>query len=132
MTQDLRIEKYMTSFPHTVGRDQPLEVAENMMREFGVRHLPVLDGGKLVGVITDRDIKMVESFKDVDHKRTIVEEAMTQEPYFVNPDSSMQKVCKEMADRKYGCALVVDKENKLKGIFSWVDGFRALSELLSS
>lgn len=132
MTQNLRIEKYMTSFPHTVGRDQHLEVAENMMREFGVRHLPVLDGGKLVGIITERDIKMLESFKDVDHKKTTVEEAMTPEPYFVQPDSSMQTVCKEMAERKYGCALVVDKENKLQGIFSWVDGFRALSELLSS
>lgn len=125
------VEQYMTSFPHTIGRDQPLEIAKSMMREYGVRHLPVLEGGQLVGVITDRDIKMVETFKDVDSKTATVEEVLIEEAYMVTPTTPIDVVSKEMADNKYGCALVVDQNNKLVGIFSWVDGLRALSQLAS-
>jgi acetoin utilization protein AcuB len=51
------VDKYMTSHPHTIGVDQPLSLAHKIMTEFRIRHLPVLDGGKLVGVISDRDLE---------------------------------------------------------------------------
>jgi acetoin utilization protein AcuB len=59
------IQKYMTPMPHTIGSDQSLQKAHELMREFKIRHLPVLKGGKLVGILTDRDIALVETLKDV-------------------------------------------------------------------
>ncbi len=123
------ISKYMTTLPHTIGADQPLAKATQMMNEFRVRHLPVLEGGQLVGIVTDRDIQLVESFKDVDPREVKVEEAYSPDPYIATPNSSLADVCEQMATHKYGCALVCDN-NKLVGIFTWVDALSALNELL--
>lgn len=125
------ISKYMTTLPHTIGADQPLAKAAKMMTEFQVRHLPVLQAGKLVGIVTDRDLKLVESFKDVDPDSIKVEEAFSPDPYIASPGSSLADVCAEMASHKYGCALVCDN-NKLVGIFTWVDALNAFNELLST
>ena len=125
------ISKFMTSMPHTIGVDQTLLRAEKMMSEYRVRHLPVLEAGKLVGILSERDIRLVETFKDVDASTVTVEDAYTPDPYIVNSDSSLADVCRDMAAHKYGCALVTDNK-KLVGIFTWVDGLNAMSELLET
>lgn len=125
------IQKYMTMTPHTIGAEQTLEKAEKMMNEFRIRHLPVLSAGKLVGVLSDRDIKLVESFKDVDATKVRVDEAYTPGPYVASPQAQLSDVCAEMVLHKYGCVLVVDN-HKLVGIFTWVDALRAFDELLST
>jgi len=125
------ISKYMTTQPHTIGSDQNLSKAEKMMGELRVRHLPVLEGGNLVGILSDRDVKLVESFKDVDPEKVTVAEAFTEDPFIVSPDSSLADVCSEMAAKKYGCAIVCDNK-KLVGIFTWVDALTAMNELLNT
>jgi acetoin utilization protein AcuB len=126
-----QISKFMTTQPHTIGADQTLAKAIETMREFRIRHLPVLKGGTYVGILTDRDVKLVESFKDVDPKVITVEEAYTPDPYTVSPSAPLDEVCLEMASKKYGSVLVVDNK-KLVGIFTWVDGLLAMSELLGT
>lgn len=59
-------EKFMTTTPHSIGVEQPLSRAHAMMREHGVRHLPVLHAGKLLGMLTERDLQLVESLEGVD------------------------------------------------------------------
>ncbi len=125
------ISKYMTTLPHTIGADQSLAKAEEMMAKLRVRHLPVLAGGKLVGILSDRDVRLVESFKDVDPRAVSVAEAYTEDPYITSPESSLAEVCAEMASNKFGCALVCDN-HKLVGIFTWVDALNAFNELLST
>lgn len=125
------VQKYMTKVPHTIGADQPLVKAEKLMTEYRIRHLPVLDGGKLVGILSDRDVKIVESFKDVDPNKVKVEEAYTPEPFIVSPTASLSDVCAQMVAHKYGCVLICDN-NKLVGIFTWVDALKAFDELLST
>lgn len=125
------IQKYMTVMPHTVNADATLDKAEHMMSEYRVRHLPVLKAGKLIGIITDRDVKMVETFKDVNPKEIKVEDACTFDPFITNPQAHLSEICKEMAAHKYSCVLVTDN-NKLVGIFTWVDALNALNELLET
>jgi acetoin utilization protein AcuB len=125
------IQKYMTVLPHTIGFDQTLEKAQNMMREYQIRHLPILKGGKLVGILSDRDIKLILSFADVDPKKITVDEAYTPDPYITQVSTSLDEVASHMAEHKYGCALVTDN-NKLVGIFTEVDAMKALSELLNT
>lgn len=125
------VSKFMTTLPHTVGAEQSLSKALKMMHEYHVRHLPVLQGGHLVGVLSERDIRLVEGFKDVDPEQVSVEEAFTPEPFVVSPDSSLADVCSQMAAHKYGCALVCDNR-KLVGIFTWVDALNAFNNLLDS
>ncbi len=125
------IQKYMTMIPHTIGADQTLAKAEKMMNEFHIRHLPVLQDGELVGILSDRDIKLVESFKDVDPEKVKVDEAYTPDPYITSPSANLEEVCAEMATHRYGCVLVCDNK-KLVGIFTWVDALKALDKLLAT
>jgi acetoin utilization protein AcuB len=125
------IQKYMTTVPHTIGSDQSLARADKMMSELRIRHLPVLEGGQLVGILTDRDVRLVESFRDVDPEKVKVDEAYTPDPYITSPTASLAEVCEQMAAKKYGCVLVCDN-NKLVGIFTWVDALNAFDELLET
>ena len=125
------ISKFMTTTPHTAESSDTLATAAKVMREHGIRHLPVVEGGKLLGIITERDIRFVESFQDVDPEELTLEEAMTEEPYTVSPDTPLDEVATTMAEQKYGSALVVQNE-QIVGVFTTVDACRALAELLST
>lgn len=123
-----KIQKHMTPMPHTVGKDISLKKAFEMMRENRIRHLPVQDGGHLVGVITDRDIKFASSFEG--SADLCVEDVMTPDPYKVSPDALLEEVVSTMAEHKYGCAIVEQGNGKVVGIFTEVDALRVLSEIL--
>lgn len=130
MKQMPQIQKFMTTMPHTIGKEIPLKTALSMMREYRIRHLPVQDGGKLVGVLTDRDLKLASAFADGEN--LTVEEVMTPDPYTVTPDVPVDRVALEMAERKFGCAIVQQGNGKVVGIFTAVDGLRILGETLGS
>ena len=125
------VERFMTRAPHTIGQDQTLAAAHRMMNEHGVRHLPVLDSGKLVGILSQRDLHFIETLKDVDPEEVKVSEAMTADAFTVGPRSSIRKVTSEMAERKYGSAVVMDGD-RVVGVFTTVDALRVLVGLLES
>lgn len=124
-----KVDKYMTTSPHTIGVDQPLSQAHVMMHKYKIRHLPVLQAGKLVGVLTDRDLHLVETLKDVDPGKVTVEDAMTPGPYCISPGAPLDEVAAEMAEHKYGCAVVLDN-NHVVGVLTTVDLARVLAETL--
>lgn len=123
------IQKYMTAMPLTVRPDLPLSAADKLMHDHGIRHLPVLDGGQLVGLVSQRDVRLIETLKDVDPKVVTVEEAMSQDIYEIKPDTSLEEVATNMAEHKYGSAVVVD-HGKVVGIFTTVDAMKALVDVL--
>ncbi|HKO93579.1 MAG TPA: CBS domain-containing protein [Polyangiaceae bacterium] len=125
------IAKYMTTTPHTIGSDQTIAKAAEIMSEHRIRHLPVLRGGQLLGVLSDRDVKLIETFRDVDARKTSVDEAMTERPYTVAPETPLDEVVGTMADKKFGSAVVV-QNHKVVGIFTTVDACQALHELLQT
>jgi acetoin utilization protein AcuB len=124
-----QIMKYMTTTPHSIGPDQTLATAHKMMQQHRFRHLPVLVGGKLVGMLTDRDLHLIETLRDVDPEKVKVEEAMSTSPFSVAPDAPLDEVAATMAEHKYGSAVVV-QNNKVVGVFTTVDACQALADLL--
>jgi len=125
------IQKYMTTTPHSIGAEQTLAHAHEVLREHKIRHLPVLRGGALVGMITQRDLALVEALKDVDPRKVLVEDAMSTSLYTVAPDAPLDEVVAEMAEKKYGSAIVL-QNHKVVGIFTTVDVCTAFAELLHS
>jgi acetoin utilization protein AcuB len=121
----------MTESPHTIGSEQTLLAAHELMRKFRVRHLPVLHGGKLVGILSLGDLHLVETLPDVDPARVQVEEAMTETPYTVEADADLGEVAAHMAEHKLGAAIVMEK-NRVSGVLSSVDALRALADALGS
>src|SRR5690348_14115523 len=59
------IQKYMTTAPHSIGVDQTLAQAHIFLKKHEIRHLPVLSGGALVGMLTDRDLSLIETLQGV-------------------------------------------------------------------
>jgi acetoin utilization protein AcuB len=82
----------------------------------------------LVGILTDRDIKLASSFTNQDNLK--VDDVMTPHPYAVKLQTSLSVVVEEMAEHKYGSAIVVQDNGKVVGIFTAVDGLRVLGEVL--
>lgn len=124
------VNDYMTPSPQSIGGEQTLAMAAKLMREHHIRHLPVLSGGRFRGLLTDRDLKLVQGLRDVDPAAVTVDEAMTEEPYVVSPDTPLDEVVRAMATHKYGSAVVMQNQ-RVVGMFTTVDACRALSELLS-
>jgi acetoin utilization protein AcuB len=122
------VGNYMTKSPHTISAEQNLIFAQERMNELGIRHLPVLRGGQLIGILSDRDIKFIESFDGMKADEIDVEDACTYDPYIVDSKTSLKEVTSVMAEKKYGCVLVKE-DSKLAGIFTWIDALRVLSEL---
>ncbi len=131
MIHSLQIQAVMHPFPHTVGLNQTLKIAREMMREHDIRHLPVQSAGNLVGVLSERDIDFALRVDKKDPEQMHVGEACTPEPYTVAATASVSEVARRMAHDHIGCALVVDAKEKLIGIFTTVDACRTLAEVLS-
>ncbi len=124
------VQRYMTPMPVVVRSDRTLAEAHQLMREHGVRHLPVVDDGRLVGIVSQRDLYLLETLRGVDVASETVAEAMTPDPYTTSPDAPLDEVAREMAEHKYGSAVVVDA-GRVVGVFTTVDALRALSAVLT-
>jgi CBS domain-containing protein len=119
----------MTAAPSTVARNQSVSVAHRLMREQGVGHLPVMDGASVVGILSERDVLLVESLPGVNPTDMRVEEAMVPGPYEVSPGAPLAEVVATMLQRRIGSAIVMD-DGQVVGVFTTVDALRALSDLL--
>lgn len=116
----------MTPQPLTVGRGQKLVVAHKMMTDNGVRHLPVLERGELIGVVSQRDLYFVETIAGVDKYEDEVEDAMSVDVRAFPPEAPLVEVAQEMSERKLGCAVVVER-GRVIGIFTASDALRILA-----
>jgi acetoin utilization protein AcuB len=129
MPRSASIETYMSPLTVTIGAEQPMAEAAARMREHHIRHVPVLHGGHLVGILSDRDLAMVESLPGVDPQKVIVREAMTPDPYAVGRDARVAEVVAQMAEHKYGTTVIVEGDRPV-GIFTTVDALRLCATLL--
>src|SRR5688500_14550931 len=100
------VRQHMTASPHTISPRQPLTIARRTMLEHHVRHLPVLDGGRIVGLVSDRDLLLVESLPGVNPTDVRVEEAMVQNVFTAAPDEPIAEIAQTMVERKLGSAVV--------------------------
>ncbi len=131
MKRNPQVIAFMTPFPHSIDVDAPLEDAHKLMRRRRFRHLPVISGGEIVGVLTDRDIKLVlgPDFGSPDERELRVRDAYVERPCVVPASTPVAKVARVMAQNRIGSAIVT-KHGKLVGIFTVTDACRALAEII--
>jgi acetoin utilization protein AcuB len=121
--------QYMTPAPHTIARHRSLAAARKLMMDHAVRHFPVLDGGKIVGLLSERDLLLVEALPNVNPTDVRVEDAMVEDVYTATPETPIGEVVETMIARKLGSTVVVDGEHVV-GVFTTLDALRALHDLL--
>jgi len=123
------IAKYMTAGPHTIGREQSLTAAKQLMHKNHIRHLPVLHAGELVGVVSEREVDVISALPG--SKQLSVEDAMVPDVYAISEDAPLETVAAEMARLKIGSAVVL-RGADVVGVFTAVDGLRALADVLKA
>ena len=128
MSDTPAIKEFMTLTPRTIGEDIPLSKALQIMKDSRIRHLPVQYGGKLVGVLSDRDIKFALSIHP-SAKDLKVGDIMTEEPFAVSPNIPVDEVFAKMSRKKYGCVVIKNEKGRAIGIFTAVDALRVLSDV---
>lgn len=119
----------MTPQPVTIGRKESLATAHRLMRNHNIRHLPVLEHGDLVGILSQRDLLFLETIRGVDTDEDVVEDAMTTETYAVTPETPIATVAKQMARKRYGCAVVMER-GRVAGIFTATDALRIVAAVV--
>jgi acetoin utilization protein AcuB len=136
----MRVSRRMQRKIFTIQHDETVEVAQTKMVINNIRHLPVMEGGRLVGIISDRDVrgalipqrgnggsKSNQTFylpRDVK-----VEEAMSAEPLWVKPGSDIEEAARLLVTHKIGCLPVVDK-GKVVGIITDTDILWVFCEIM--
>jgi acetoin utilization protein AcuB len=123
------ISRYMTRQPWTIERSATLTAAHQLMRAHGIRHLPVLDAGKLIGIVSERDLHLIETLPDADPDEVQVEDAMTDQVYIAGPLDEVAEVVERMSEQKIGSVIVMDDAH-IEGIFTSIDALQVLASLL--
>jgi acetoin utilization protein AcuB len=124
------IERFMTSQPWTIRSRAHIAVAREMMREHCIRHLPVLEGGKLVGIVSERDLLVLEKLLRHSSADATVEEAMVDDVYVATEATPADEVLDQMAQRKIGSCVVIDKHEHVTGVFTTVDAMKFFADVL--
>ncbi len=125
----------MTTKVETVGRNDELTIADDIMKMKRIRHLPVLEEGRLVGMLTQRDLfhaalstalNFGEKAQKEFLKTVVVKEVMTDEVRTIGPEADVKEAARLLIEHKIGCLPVVEK-GKLVGIVSETDLLRVIA-----
>lgn len=118
----------MTAMPHSIAAHESIKHARRLMKEHGIRHLPVTKDGKLIGLLSDRDLRVAEAASS-SRIELAVEDILISEPFAVEPTASLNAVARAMAEGKYGSAVVLD-HGQILGVFTTTDALLALADSL--
>jgi len=134
----MRVRDRMTRDVLTLEATQTLREAIDLQHRHKIRHIPVLTGGSLAGIVTDRDLKRATpsllSGVDQDEfdallDNTSVDQVMTRNPYTISRDAPLEEAARTMIGHRVG-ALPVVEGKQLLGIIANVDLLEVLCELL--
>lgn len=133
----LRVRHAMTPHPATARPQDTLRLAWNRMARGPFRHLPVLDGDRLIGIVTLWDICQGMALADprafdghpLDHVR--VQAVMTRDPIVISRDQPLADVAAILADRLIGALPVVDETGRLVGIVTERDIVREIGAAIA-
>jgi acetoin utilization protein AcuB len=135
------IKDRMTKDPYTIQVNASISALMALMRERNLKKVPVLDGDRVVGIITDRDVERVSPSKattlsifEINYllSKSTVRDAMTKNVFTVQPDAHIEDAAVLMRDQRISALLVVDDHNKLVGIVTESDLFDALIDMLGA
>lgn len=125
---EMTVEEFTSPSVVTIGTGESLDKALELMQENGIRHLPVVQHEKVVGIISERDI-LTHIGKDWG-KMLKIEDIMNDSVLSVYQHDNLGEVAFQLSSQKKGSAIVLDTDGNLHGIFTTTDALNALVEIL--
>lgn len=102
------VEEFTTPNPITATTHSKVEELHRVMKDHGIRHLPILEGSRLVGIVSERDLKVVTGLKALEKVQITAGDIMSANPVTVDASTPLEEVAFEMAEKKIGSVLVSD------------------------
>lgn len=132
----LRVRDAMTREVVTLGPEASAAEAWGVCQELGIRHLPVVEGGRLVGLVSDRDLRDVSPPRGSGGERETLgwvrlRDIMSTDLVTIHPLDTIEHAAREIYDRKIGCLPVV-ADGELVGIITSQDMMRTLIEFFGA
>jgi CBS domain-containing protein len=113
----MRVKDFMTQNPITVSPLENIENTSQVLNKNGIHQAPVVSNGKLVGMVTDRDLKIVLS-EDLRDPNVSVASVMSRNPITVTDDLKMVEAAKIIRKKRFNALPVVNKKGELIGILT--------------
>jgi acetoin utilization protein AcuB len=123
----MMVRDVMTHGPVTIGLDTPCHELRRTMDELRVRHLPVVADGRLVGIVSDRDVRSAAAASP----GAVAGRIMTPNPATVTPETRIEHAARAMLDGRFGSLPVVVDE-AMVGIVTYTDLLRAFVQVLDT
>jgi len=123
------VEEFTTPDPITVTEDMPIDDLRRLMERHGVRHLPVVRGGAVTGVISDRDVRLFSGLTAAEKLQLRAVDIMAEDPLTVSASTPLDEVAYAMSKNKVGSVIVKDESGQFLGIFTATDALNALIEI---
>ncbi|MCB1632609.1 MAG: CBS domain-containing protein [Pseudomonadales bacterium] len=129
MKWNLPVDEFTTPNPVTATEEQSIDELRQMMHDCGVRHLPVVRDGKVVGVVSDRDVRVAQGLGTEHRFQVRAADIMATDPVMVPASMPLDRVAFTMSDRKIGSVIVNEDDGEFLGIFTVTDALNALIEI---
>lgn len=117
----MKVKDIMTTRVEVLRPGSSLREAAQKMRELDVGPLPVMDGDRVVGVLTDRDITIRATAEGRDPNTTLIQDVMTRNVVFCFEDDDVKEAAKRMSEKQVRRLIVMNREQRLVGIASLGD-----------
>ncbi|OFZ13413.1 MAG: histidine kinase [Bdellovibrionales bacterium RBG_16_40_8] len=124
------VEEYTTPNPFTAKEDTLIDELSLLMKKNNIRHVPVVRKETVVGIISDRDIKVAVNLSSREKIQVRAADIMTVEPITVGAGTPLDEVAFEMSKNKIGSVIVNDENDEFLGIFTVTDALNALIEIV--
>lgn len=132
MKWDPPVEEFTTPNPVTATENLSVDELRALMLETGVRHLPVVRAGKVVGLVSDRDVRVAQGLSEEHKFQVCAADIMATDPVAVSSATPLDQVAYTMSDRKIGSVIVNEDSGEFLGIFTVTDALNALIEISRS
>lgn len=123
----MRIREWMSPDPVAVRADTPVREARRLLAHYGIRHLPVVEGERVVGMVSDRDIRIDPDVLqrmiagDAGYEERPVEMVMSSPVHAIGADETVEAAARTMLSRRISALPVIDDEGALLGLITTTD-----------
>lgn len=124
------VDEFTTPDPVTVNEGLNIDALQLLMEQHGIRHLPVVRDNTVVGVISDRDVRLVAGLSAAEKLQVRAGDIMAADPLTVSAATPLDEVAYLMSEKKVGSVIVNDEQGQFLGIFTATDALNALIEII--